>query len=431
MFRWKKRNDGFEWHQYVRTTIKLRREARREKAQKLGEQVAVGARAAGVAADEIAKSSARRLGDAARAALIQLGRSSAAAVKLAGLGLGSLAGLSGRFVMPSLDVLGRPGISGPLTFAGAIALIAGAARALAPGKGFDFEAIAALVIGTLLVTVGLGPRLWRGHAALPGRFMAPITGLPSRPWLVGAGVGLALLVGGIGVAVSPGHVSGVSLPQVASFETFSLSSGQTISGKAYVLAADTLRIGKRKVRLKDIEVPDANQRCLRAGAKAGGRTWGCGQDAKEALQRIVNGRSISCEISSGDTSEVAPGRCESGKGADIAEALVKAGFAFSQGSFMASYGGAESSAKESKAGIWSSAEPERPAQWRDRLWAEAKRRAPDGCPIKGSVRGRQRVYLLPWDANYARVRIRTRRGERWFCTQDEAEAAGWRGSRNG
>jgi len=432
MFRWKKRNDGFEWHKYVRTTIKLRREARREKAQKLGEQVADGARAAGAAVDVIAKSSARRLGDAARAAVVQLGRSSAAAVGLAGLGLGSLAGLGQRLGAPALDLLGRPGISGPLTFAGLIALSAGIAKALMGDHGFDFETIAALGAGALLLALGVGPSLLLGHSALPSpsRLVAPIAGLPPRPWLAAVCAGIVVLVAGIGMAAMPGTVAGVKLPQVASFETFSLSRAETISGRAQALAADMLRIGRRKVRLKGIDVPDPNQRCLRSGARAGGRTWACGQDAREALQRLVNGRTVSCEINAGGADEAVSGYCKA-SGADVAEALVKAGFAFAQGSFISAYSGAERSARDSKSGIWSSAEPERPAQWRDRLWAEAKRQAPDGCPIKGHMRGRERVYLLPWDSNYARVRIRTRRGERWFCTQDEAETAGWHSSQNG
>lgn len=430
MFRRKKRDEGFEWHQYVRTTIKLRREARREKAQKLGEQVAGGARAAGAAADELAKSSARRLGDAARAAVTRLGQSSAAALGLAGLGLGSLASVCQRAATPTLDLLGRPGVGGPLTFVGLIAAVAGAAKALMGTRGFDFEAAAAIGIGFVLLLLGIGPALWLGHAALPKRVVAPITGLPSRPWLAAACAGIALLVVGIGVAAVPSSVPRVKFPQVASFETFSLARAETVSGRAQVLAADTLRIGKRKVRLKGIEVPDPNQRCLRSGARAGGRSWACGQDAREALQRLVSGRIVTCEIGSGGEGDVVSGHCKAGD-TDVAEALVKAGFAFAQGVFMATYSSAESAAKESKAGIWSSAEPERPAQWRDRLWAEAKRQAPDGCPIKGRVQGRERVYLLPWDSNYSRVRVRTRRGERWFCTQDEAEAAGWHNSQNG
>jgi len=431
MFRWKKRDDGFEWHQYVRTTIKLRREARREKAQKLGEQVADGARAAGAAADVLAKNSARRLGDAARAAVVGFGRSAAATLGLAGLGLGSLAGLACRAAAPTVDVLGRPGIGGPLTFIGLIAAVAGIAKAFFGPEGLDFEAMTALGIGAALLLLGFAPALWLGHAGMPKRMLAPITGLPSRPWLAAACAGIVMLVAGIGLTIAPSAVPTDVLPQFASFQTFSLASSETVSGRARVISADTLRIGRHRIRLSGIEVPDLNQRCLRSGARAGGRTWACGREAREALQRLVHGHTVKCEISSaGSTEDASPGRCET-KRMDVAEALVKAGFAFAEGMFMPTYGSAETAAKESKSGIWSSAEPERPAQWRDRLWTAAKEKAPDGCPIKGRLRGRERIYLLPWDSNYARVRIRTRRGERWFCSQDEAEAAGWHGSQSG
>jgi endonuclease YncB( thermonuclease family) len=260
--------------------------------------------------------------------------------------------------------------------------------------------------------------------------MAPITGLPPRPWLVAASAALLLLVVGIGVTVTTTTVSGLKFPQLASLQGLSLMGGETISGKARALAAGTLRVGDQYVRLRGIEVPDPNQRCLRAGARAGGRTWACGEDAQEAMQRIVNGRTVTCEIAGRDSEEVVLGRCQT-KGGDVAEALVKAGFAFAHSGLMSAYSSAEKSARESKSGIWGSAEPERPAQWRERLWAVAKRRAPDGCPIKGRVRGHERVYLLPWATNYSRVRIRKSRGERWFCTQDEAEAAGWHNSQSG
>jgi hypothetical protein len=35
------------------------------------------------------------------------------------------------------------------------------------------------------------------------------------------------------------------------------------------------------------------------------------------------------------------------------------------------------------------------------------------------------VYVLPWSPDYRRVRVRSQRGERWFCTEEEAVAAGW------
>ncbi|MFO0227392.1 MAG: thermonuclease family protein, partial [Gammaproteobacteria bacterium] len=40
-----------------------------------------------------------------------------------------------------------------------------------------------------------------------------------------------------------------------------------------------------------------------------------------------------------------------------------------------------------------------------------------------------RIYHLPGGAYYARTRIDESRGERWFCSESEARAAGWRPAR--
>ena len=36
------------------------------------------------------------------------------------------------------------------------------------------------------------------------------------------------------------------------------------------------------------------------------------------------------------------------------------------------------------------------------------------------------IYHMPWDRWYDKTRIETEKGERWFCTETEAVAAGWR-----
>lgn len=426
MFRWKKRDDGFEWQKYVRTTIKLRREARKQRAHKLGAQVAEGAKAAGAAADVLARSSARRLGDAARQSAVQLGRMAVAGVSLAGVASGGLARGLGRGLAPAIDVLGRPGVGGPLLFVGLIAAAAGLGRGLLGANGFDTEAVAALGIGIGCMILGLGPTLWLGHAALPRQVLAPVTGLPSRPWLAAGAVGLMGLLGAIGLQLTPWRMP---LPSVASLPAMSFTGAAPIAGKATVVAADTLKIGDSRVRMSGIEVPDPDQRCTRPGTRPG-RTWACGQEAREATQRLVQGQTVSCEVGGKDSSGLASGRCQAA-GADIAEALVKAGHAFSEPGLVPPYRTAEAAARASRSGIWGAADIERPAAWRERIWSTAKRQAPDGCPIKGRVRGDEREYLLPWSSDYARVRVSKRRGERWFCSEAEAVAAGWRSPRKG
>jgi hypothetical protein len=49
MFSWRKKNQGFEWHQYVRTTIKHRRDDRRQRVEKVKKDAIEGVKGAGKA----------------------------------------------------------------------------------------------------------------------------------------------------------------------------------------------------------------------------------------------------------------------------------------------------------------------------------------------------------------------------------------------
>ena len=54
--------------------------------------------------------------------------------------------------------------------------------------------------------------------------------------------------------------------------------------------------------------------------------------------------------------------------------------------------------------------------------------APSGqCMIKGNVsRKGERIYHMPGDRDYDRVHMDKGAGERWFCSEEQAVAAGWR-----
>lgn len=50
----------------------------------------------------------------------------------------------------------------------------------------------------------------------------------------------------------------------------------------------------------------------------------------------------------------------------------------------------------------------------------------DGCLIKGNINSKgQKLYHLPGWPSYNSTKIDTDAGERWFCTEEEAIAAGW------
>jgi hypothetical protein len=53
------------------------------------------------------------------------------------------------------------------------------------------------------------------------------------------------------------------------------------------------------------------------------------------------------------------------------------------------------------------------------------------CGIKGniSIDSGERIYHLPGQLYYEDTRIRPEYGDRWFCSEADARAAGWRRAR--
>jgi len=55
----------------------------------------------------------------------------------------------------------------------------------------------------------------------------------------------------------------------------------------------------------------------------------------------------------------------------------------------------------------------------------------DNCQIKGNInRKGDQIYHVPGSRDYEKTVIDTGSGERMFCTEDEAKAAGWRAPRS-
>ena|SRR5690348_390373 len=61
------------------------------------------------------------------------------------------------------------------------------------------------------------------------------------------------------------------------------------------------------------------------------------------------------------------------------------------------------------------------------LWRHGSSQSSSGCKIKGNISASgQRIYHVPGQPYYDATRIDVTRGERWFCSEAEARAAGWR-----
>lgn len=51
------------------------------------------------------------------------------------------------------------------------------------------------------------------------------------------------------------------------------------------------------------------------------------------------------------------------------------------------------------------------------------------CDIKGNISG-DKIYHLPDCASYDKTTIDESKGEKWFCSEKEANDAGWRKAKN-
>ena len=56
---------------------------------------------------------------------------------------------------------------------------------------------------------------------------------------------------------------------------------------------------------------------------------------------------------------------------------------------------------------------------------------PSGCVVKGNISSSsgEKIYHVPGQRYYEQTRIEPDKGERWFCTEEEAMANGWRKSK--
>ncbi|MEM7709719.1 MAG: thermonuclease family protein [Pseudomonadota bacterium] len=196
----------------------------------------------------------------------------------------------------------------------------------------------------------------------------------------------------------------------------------TITGAAEVLDGDTLEIGPVRIRLHGIDAGETGQSC----AARGGGTWRCGARATATLSDLVAGQLIACDALDQDPYGRIIARCRV-DGIDLAERLVTDGLAWAFLEYSIDYLPMEEAARVGGIGIWQ-APTQTPWEYRNDRWARAVAAAPDACPIKGNIsnQSREKIYHTPWSPNYDRTQIDEAAGERWFCDEAEATAAGWR-----
>jgi len=192
----------------------------------------------------------------------------------------------------------------------------------------------------------------------------------------------------------------------------------TVSGVPRVVDGDTLVVENTRVRLFGIDAPESKQTCQRAS----GGAWSCGAAATAAL-RALAAQEVRCSGDEEDRYGRLIAVCRAG-GRDLNAAMVARGAAFAYRKYSMAYVRQEVEAKSARRGVWQG-NAERP----DLVRAQTRAVTPppkSGCAIKGNISGRGHLYHVPGMRSYEATRINTRKGERWFCSEAQAKAAGWR-----
>jgi endonuclease YncB( thermonuclease family) len=199
-----------------------------------------------------------------------------------------------------------------------------------------------------------------------------------------------------------------------------LGGRAAVTGAARVVDGDTILVGEVRVRLEGIDAPEIGQTCYRAD----GAEWRCGDAAAAQLARMTKGREVRCDDLGADRYGRTLGRCIAGS-LDINAEMVRLGLAWAFVRYSRAYVAVEAEARALHLGIW---QGKAVPAWEHRSgsWAAAEPLAPNGCAIKGNVSAQGHVYHMPWSPWYAKVNMDGARGKRWFCSEAEAIAAGWR-----
>lgn len=227
------------------------------------------------------------------------------------------------------------------------------------------------------------------------------------------------------------------------------ATGQALAATAVVKDGGTLQLAGNVFRLDGIDAPAMDQMCIDEHADG----WTCGVEAREQLAKLVGGKQVRCGDLGPDPAykKRRLGLCiVEGENISLGQLLVRNGFALAdpKGKFKAD----ESAAKDARRGLWKgcftapadfrlwrkdaaliggSCRADRDQQIRAVLFP-ADPVMPAGCSIKGKYAVRARVtgnvgiYHLQACRSYPGLN----NSERWFCSEEDAQAAGFRKAYN-
>jgi endonuclease YncB( thermonuclease family) len=227
-----------------------------------------------------------------------------------------------------------------------------------------------------------------------------------------------------------------------------LSTGESFAANATIKDGSTLQLGSATYRLDGIDVPTVDQLCIDEHADP----WTCGIEARDQLTKLIGGRDVRCDDLGVDPSYKNRhlGACKiEGDTTSLSQSLVGLGFALNvEDSATGRFQTDQARAKEDRQGLWKgcfvapqefrlgkkdgallggSCPADRDAQIREALFPESLA-MPSGCNIKGKYAVRARVtgnvgiYHLQACRSYPALT----KPDRWFCSEEDAQAAGFR-----
>jgi endonuclease YncB( thermonuclease family) len=208
------------------------------------------------------------------------------------------------------------------------------------------------------------------------------------------------------------------------------AAARTLSDAVTVVDGDSLVVAGQRIRLFGIDAPEATQTCNRDG-----QSWACGRASTDRLRSLIGSEVISCNGNEVDQYGRLLAICTLGD-VDLNQMMVADGWATAFRRYSEAYSVDETRARAAKLGLWSSSF-EAPADYRaEKREAGTPRGRPapariagpattSGCAIKGNRNRRgEWIYQLPGKPYHDQTRA-----EEMFCTEAQAQAAGYRRSK--
>ena len=152
-----------------------------------------------------------------------------------------------------------------------------------------------------------------------------------------------------------------------------------------------------------------------------------GNRSRQILSGLIAGEKVTINVQTKDRYGRTVGRPYVGT-LDVCEEMVRLGAAWVYPQYVIdeSLFEVEADSRAAKRGFWGLSETQIVPPWEWRRSGNAGK-AGDGCQIKGNINAKgEKIYHLPGSRSYGPTRVNESKGERWFCTENEALSAGWR-----